>query len=114
MRCWLRIHLSVLAIALSAALGLAWSLTDGALQSAQAQDSSLEFRDALSAYGRWSEHPRWGAVWIPADVGMVLGVGRGVGMDDLSLRPLVVGRRLWLVLDSRRRLGARMGELAAR
>ena len=68
MRSWLRIHLSVLAIALSVALGLALSLTDGAQQSARAQDISLEFRDSLSAYGRWSEHPRWGAVWIPADV----------------------------------------------
>jgi len=68
MCCWLRIQLIVLAIALSAALGLGLSITEGTLQFAHAQDMSLEFRDSLSAYGRWSEHPRWGTVWIPAGV----------------------------------------------
>jgi hypothetical protein len=68
MRCWLRTHLIVLAIALSAALVLTVSITDGAQHCVQAQDVSFEFRDSLSAYGRWSEHPRWGAVWIPAGV----------------------------------------------
>jgi hypothetical protein len=68
MRCWLRIHLIGLAIALSAALGLTLSLTDGARHGARAQDVSYEVRDALSAYGHWSEDPRWGVVWSPADV----------------------------------------------
>src|SRR4051794_6960682 len=32
---------------------------------AQAQDAvSAEFRTALSPYGRWQHHPRWGDVWI--------------------------------------------------
>jgi hypothetical protein len=68
MRCWLRIHLIGLAIALAAALGLTLSLTDGARHSARAQDVSYEVRDALSAYGHWSEDPRFGAVWSPADL----------------------------------------------
>jgi hypothetical protein len=68
MCCWLRNHLIVLAIALSAALGLTLNITDGALHGARAQDVSFEFRDSLSAYGRWSDDPRWGAVWIPAGV----------------------------------------------
>jgi hypothetical protein len=25
-----------------------------------------EFHEALGAYGRWIEHPRWGLVWLPA------------------------------------------------
>src|SRR3982074_2805119 len=34
---------------------------------AQAQVSvSIEFRDALTPYGQWRQHPRWGEVWIPA------------------------------------------------
>jgi hypothetical protein len=29
---------------------------------------SVEFRTALDPYGRWVNHPRWGEVWVPADV----------------------------------------------
>jgi hypothetical protein len=68
MRCWLRIQHIVLAIALSAVLGLPLSIADGALQFARAQDISFDFRDSLSAYGRWGEHPGWGTVWIPVGV----------------------------------------------
>lgn len=68
MRCWLRAHLIALAVALSAPLGLTLSLTDGARHAARAQDVSYDVRDSLSAYGRWSEDPRWGTVWSPADV----------------------------------------------
>jgi hypothetical protein len=63
MRFWLRTHLIVLATVLSAVLGFALSITD-----ARSQDVALEFRQSLDSYGRWIDHPRWGALWIPADV----------------------------------------------
>ena len=28
---------------------------------------SAEFREALSPYGHWERHPRWGEVWVPDD-----------------------------------------------
>lgn len=65
MRHWLRI---ALAAVLLAVLGFASSIADGALQSVRAQDHSAEFRETLGAYGRWIDHPRWGAVFIPADL----------------------------------------------
>ena len=37
-----------------------------AVTSAQAQISA-EFQEALTPYGHWERHPRWGAVWIPDD-----------------------------------------------
>jgi hypothetical protein len=39
------------------------------LQPARAQDDVVaEFHERLAPYGQWSSHPRWGEVWIPADV----------------------------------------------
>lgn len=29
---------------------------------------SAEFQEALSDYGHWERHPRWGEVWVPDDV----------------------------------------------
>lgn len=29
---------------------------------------SAEFQEALSPYGHWERHPRWGEVWVPDDV----------------------------------------------
>jgi hypothetical protein len=68
MRFWLRAQVIVLTAALFGFFGFAELIAEGALQPARAQDSSVEFRDTLSSYGRWVEHPRWGAVFIPAGV----------------------------------------------
>src|SRR6266542_2857758 len=61
-RAWL---LGLVALAV---LGLVAAIGDGALRPARAQDIS-EFRETLGNYGRWIAHPRWGEVWVPADVG---------------------------------------------
>jgi hypothetical protein len=68
MRRLLRIRVTVLVAALTAALGLVDFIADGALRAALAQDLTVEFHDTLRSYGRWVEHPRWGAAWIPVDV----------------------------------------------
>jgi len=57
------VHL--LAAAAIALFGLSGFLADAALRPAQAQEMMVEFRETLGAYGRWVEHPRWGAVWVP-------------------------------------------------
>lgn len=46
---------------------IAPSLTPAAAQTRVA--IAIEFRTALSPYGSWRSVPRWGEVWIPANVG---------------------------------------------
>ena len=36
---------------------------------AQPQQEPIDFRAALEGYGQWVQHPRWGEVWIPEQVG---------------------------------------------
>src|ERR1051326_7042046 len=48
-----------------ALLSLGGLLGEISLRPAQAQEMLVEFRETLGAYGRWVEHPRWGAVWLP-------------------------------------------------
>ena len=48
-----------------ALLSLGGLIAEVSLRPAQAQEMLVEFHEALGAYGRWVEHPRWGAVWIP-------------------------------------------------
>jgi hypothetical protein len=39
------------------------------MRQALAQDNSIDdFHESLAAYGQWVPHPRWGEVWIPANV----------------------------------------------
>jgi hypothetical protein len=56
----------LLAAAAIALFGLSGLFADASLRPAQAQEMMVEFRETLGAYGRWVEHPRWGAVWVPA------------------------------------------------
>jgi hypothetical protein len=57
-----------------AAIGTVGIVADGALRPAQAQDGAIgdlheaDFHEALASYGQWVQHPRWGQVWIPANV----------------------------------------------
>jgi hypothetical protein len=57
--------LAAVAIAL---FGVTVFFADGALRPAHAQEMTVEFRETLGAYGQWVEHPRWGAVWLPANI----------------------------------------------
>ncbi len=57
--------LAAVAIAL---FGLSGLFADASLRPARAQETMAEFRETLGAYGRWIEHPRWGAVWVPAGI----------------------------------------------
>jgi hypothetical protein len=51
------------------AVGWLCAISGGCLPSAHAQaDVEADFRESLANYGQWSTHPRWGVVWIPADV----------------------------------------------
>ena len=58
----------LLAAAAIALFGLSGLFADASLRPVQAQEMMGEFRETLGAYGRWIEHPRWGAVWVPADM----------------------------------------------
>ena len=58
----------LLAAAAVAFFGLSGLFADASLRPVQAQEMMTEFRETLGAYGRWIEHPRWGAVWVPADM----------------------------------------------
>jgi hypothetical protein len=58
----------LLAAAAIALFGLSGLFADASLRPAAAQEMMVEFRESLGAYGRWIEHPRWGAVWVPADI----------------------------------------------
>ena len=58
----------LLTAAAIALLGWSGLFADASLRPAHAQDMMVEFRETLGAYGRWIEHPRWGAVWVPADI----------------------------------------------
>jgi hypothetical protein len=58
----------LLAAAAIALFGLSGLFADASLRPVQAQEMMTEFRETLGAYGRWIEHPRWGAVWVPADI----------------------------------------------
>jgi hypothetical protein len=58
----------LLAAAAIALVGLSGLFADASLRPARAQEMMAEFRETLGAYGRWIEHPRWGAVWVPADI----------------------------------------------
>src|ERR1051326_3510495 len=55
----------LLAAAVVAFAGLSGLFADASLRPAHAQEMMVEFRETLGAYGRWVEHPRWGAVWVP-------------------------------------------------
>src|SRR4051812_44957081 len=51
---------------------------------AQASES-LDYETALEPYGRWQQHSRWGAVWVPSNVSSVwrpYTVGRWVYTND--------------------------------
>jgi len=64
----LRLRHGVVRLLAAAAVALCgWSglFADALLRPAHAQEMTVEFRETLGAYGRWVEHPRWGAVWIP-------------------------------------------------
>ncbi len=56
---------ALLAIAPVAGSGVAPQLGQA---HAQAQEP-VDFRAALEGYGQWVQHPRWGEVWIPEQVG---------------------------------------------
>jgi hypothetical protein len=44
-------------------------VADGAMMPAQAQDDFAgDFHEALAPYGQWIRHPRWGEVWVPANL----------------------------------------------
>src|SRR5713226_9143457 len=58
----------LLVAAAIALFGLSGLFADATLRPAQAQEMMAEFRETLGAYGRWIEHPRWGAVWVPAGI----------------------------------------------
>jgi uncharacterized protein DUF6600 len=55
----------LLAIVGIAVLGLGALVAGVSLRPAQAQEELVGFRQTLDTYGRWVEHPRWGAVWVP-------------------------------------------------
>jgi hypothetical protein len=51
------------------AVGWFCAISGSGLQPARAQDDVVaDFHESLAPYGQWSTHPRWGEVWIPADV----------------------------------------------
>src|ERR1700687_6013949 len=58
----------LLAAAAIAFVGLSGLFADASLRPVRAQEMMGEFRETLGAYGRWIEHPRWGAVWVPAGI----------------------------------------------
>jgi hypothetical protein len=49
------------------AVGAIGVVADARIHLAYAQDIA-DFHDSLEPYGRWIEHPRWGEVWVPANV----------------------------------------------
>src|SRR5262245_44094451 len=48
-----------------AIIGIIAIFADSSTRPANAQQMMVEFRGTLGAYGRWVEHPSWGAVWVP-------------------------------------------------
>jgi hypothetical protein len=76
---------------LTIAIGVAVTVIPGdgpqpvvATAQAQGVSISVQFRSGLEPYGRWTRHPRWGEVWIPA-------------YRDRDWRPYTEGR--WIYTD---------------
>lgn len=62
-------HSLLFACLIITAVGFFGAICGSGLQPAHAQgDVAAEFQQRLAPYGRWSSHPRWGEVWIPANV----------------------------------------------
>ncbi len=59
-----RLALALLTGSAIAAVSLPASVVVGSLTPAYAQLSD-EFQQALTPYGEWRQHPRWGDVWVP-------------------------------------------------
>jgi hypothetical protein len=63
----------VICVSLAALLGIAPVIGSGfspQLGQARAQaQEPVDFHSALEGYGQWVQHPRWGEVWIPEQVG---------------------------------------------
>lgn len=51
-----------------AGIGFFGAISSAIVRPACAQnDVAADFRESLAPYGQWSQHPRWGEVWIPAN-----------------------------------------------
>jgi len=64
----LRALMALLAVVLPVELGPRAPITNGLVRAALAQDVAVELPETLGEYGRWIDHPRWGAVWVPGGV----------------------------------------------
>ena len=110
-------------------LVLVFSSTAWFAASAQERDYDVDlFHDELAPHGAWLEHPRWGNAWRPRvdrdwrpysraldsdrRARLVLGGGGAVGLGRVPLRSLGARRRRGIDLDSRDRVGTRLGRLA--
>ena len=52
-----------------ATIGFFGTVSGTTVRPAFAQDGVVAgFRESLAPYGQWSQHPRWGEVWIPTEV----------------------------------------------
>jgi hypothetical protein len=59
-------HCRLIAYLIIAAVGFFGTISGTIVRPALAQDDVVaDFREVLAPYGQWSQHPRWGEVWIP-------------------------------------------------